>query len=79
MLTRSLISFTILALTATVLALPTPPALGSRTDITLPGGIKVDTGDDIGDLSEFSPIEDGFLEGDNDTGGGSGNIGQVNS
>jgi hypothetical protein len=77
---RSLIFFTVLTLMSAVSSLPSPaPAsdLTPRVKVTLPGGLKIDTGDDLSDLGEFSPIEDGFLEGDSDTGGGSDKIGYV--
>jgi hypothetical protein len=76
MIGRSIFLIAFLALSTTVFALPTPASLDARLKISLPGGpTLIDTGDDLGDLSEFSPIEDGFLEGDVDTGGGSGSTG----
>jgi hypothetical protein len=77
---RSLIFFTMVTLLSAVSSLPSPgPAsdLTPRVKVTLPGGASIDTGDDLSDLGEFSPIEDGFLEGDSDTGGGSDEIGYV--
>ena len=53
--------------------LPSPRTLVPRINITDPLGLGIDTGSDIGDLAEFSPIEDGFLEGDNDSGDGNDN------
>jgi hypothetical protein len=76
---RSLVGLVLFALLSAVASLPAPAAesLDRRVSITLPGSTTpiVDTGDDVGGLSEFSPIEDGFLEGDSDTGGGSDQIG----
>ena len=63
----------VLMLCVTVFTLPTPPTssetFSRRANISTPLGVGIDTGDDIGDLAQFSPIEDGFLEGDSDSGG----------
>jgi hypothetical protein len=76
---RSLTALVLCALLSAVAALPATETLDKRTSITLPGSNSsiIDTGDDLGDLGDFSPIEDGFLEGDSDTGGGSDEIGSV--
>lgn len=66
LLSASLISFAATAPLADRAALP---SLDRRLVVTSPGGIGIDTGSDVGDLAGFSPIEDGFLEGDNDAGG----------
>jgi hypothetical protein len=78
MRTGSLTAIVLCALLSAVAALPTEN-LDRRVSVTLPGTNTsiIDTGDDLSDLSEFSPIEDGFLEGDSDTGGGSKQIGFV--
>lgn len=73
----TLLSFLALAFIANVLALPVPyrlsTSLNRRLNITTPIGVGVDTGEDVGELSQISPIEDGFLEGDSDSGDGNDN------
>ena len=49
--------------------------LERRLDVTTPGGIVIGTDDDVNGVGELSPIEDGFLEFDNDAGGETGNGG----
>lgn len=76
MIGRSIIVIVFLALSTTVLALPAPISLDARLTIALPGGTPIlSTGDDLKGLPEISPIEDGFLEGDSDTGGGTASTG----
>jgi hypothetical protein len=75
---RSFTTLVVCAFFCAVAALPTE-SLDKRTGITLPGSTKplIDLDGLLDGLGDFSPIEDGFLEGDVDTGGGSGKIGFV--
>ena len=77
MYTLSLV-FALLALLNITAAVPIPkPGLVRRANVTTPLGLGADTGGDIPALAngigEFSPIEDGFLEGDSDSGDGNDN------
>lgn len=72
----STLIFTTLTLTALATAFPIPailPSLLPRVNLTDPLGLNLDTNKDLKDISNFSPIEDGFLEGDSDSGDGNDN------